>query len=61
MIHIGKHLSGAFPIQNNVTQDALSPVVFNFALQYATIKVKGNQESLQLNNHHLAIVMIFIC
>jgi hypothetical protein len=32
-IRIGKHLSGAFPIQNGLKQgDALSPLFFNFAL-----------------------------
>jgi hypothetical protein len=33
-IHIGKHLSGAFPIKNGLKQgDALSPLLFNFALE----------------------------
>jgi hypothetical protein len=33
---IGKHLSDNFPIQNNLTQgDALLPLFFNFALEYA--------------------------
>jgi hypothetical protein len=40
-IHIGKHLSGAFPIQNGLKQgDALSPLLFNFALEYAIRKVQ---------------------
>jgi hypothetical protein len=34
-IRIGKHLSGAFPIQNSLKQgDALSPLLFNSALEY---------------------------
>jgi hypothetical protein len=34
-IRIGKHLSGAFPVKNGLKQgDALSPVLFNFALEY---------------------------
>jgi hypothetical protein len=36
---IVKHLSDNFPIQNNIKQgDALSPLLFNFALEYATRK-----------------------
>jgi hypothetical protein len=32
-IHIGKHLSEVFPIQNGLKQgDALTPLLFNFAL-----------------------------
>jgi hypothetical protein len=37
-IHIGKHLSHAFPIQNGLKQDALPPLLFNFALEYAIRK-----------------------
>jgi hypothetical protein len=36
-IRKGKHLSGAFPVQNCLKQgDALSPLLFNFALDSAT-------------------------
>jgi hypothetical protein len=31
----GKHLSDGFPIQNGLKQDALSPVLFNVALENA--------------------------
>jgi hypothetical protein len=35
-VRIGKHLSDSFPIQNGLKQgDALSPLLFNFALEYA--------------------------
>jgi hypothetical protein len=32
---ISKHLSDNFPIQNVLKQDALMPLRFNFALEYA--------------------------
>jgi hypothetical protein len=39
-VRIGKHLSDSFPVQNGVKQgDALSPLLFNFALEYAIRKV----------------------
>jgi len=40
-VHIGKNLSDAFPIQNSLKQgDAFSPLLFNFALEYAVRKVQ---------------------
>jgi hypothetical protein len=39
-VHIGKHLSDSFLIQNGLKLgDALSPLLFNFALEYAIRKV----------------------
>jgi hypothetical protein len=35
-VHMGKHLSDSFPIQNGMKQgDALLPLLFNFTLEYA--------------------------
>jgi hypothetical protein len=52
-LHIGKHLSDGFPIQNGLKQgDALSPLLFNFALEYAIMKIQVNQVELKLNRTH---------
>jgi hypothetical protein len=40
-IRIGKYLSDNFPIRKGLEQgDALSPLLFNFALEYANRKVQ---------------------
>jgi len=46
-------MSDRFPIRNGLKQgDALSSMLFNFALEYAIRRVQVNQDDLKLNGTH---------
>ena len=50
---MGKNLSEMFSIRNGLKQgDAVSPLLFNFALEYSIKRVQVNQDGLKLNGTH---------
>jgi len=56
-VRVVKNLSGMFPIRNGFKQgDALSPLLFNFAFEYAIRRVQVIQDGMKLNGTHQFLV-----
>ena len=54
-VSVGKHMYDMLHIKSVMKQDALSPLFFNFALEYA-IRVQVNRDDLKLNGTHQLLV-----
>ena len=58
-VRVCKNLSDMFPIRNGLKQgDALSPLLSNFALEYAIMRVHVSQDGSKLNGTHQLLVYV---
>jgi hypothetical protein len=52
-VRVGKSFSDMFPVRKGFKQgDALSPLIFNFSVEFTIRKVRVIQDGLKLNGTH---------
>jgi len=55
-VWVGKDLSDRYPVWSGLKQDALSPLLFNCALEYDIRRVQVNKDGLKLNGSNQFMV-----